>query len=491
MAYQYSIWPLVAILVSLLATLPILAFNDRRPNLRESSTLMAAVAKFMIVAAMIPVVMQGGGFELTLAEVIPGVPIQLRVDALGLIFALVASFLWIFTSLYSIGYMRTLGEHNQTRYFASFAVAISATIGVAFSANLLTLYLFYEMLSLSTYPLVTHHQNDEARKSGRKYLVYILGTSIALVLPAMLITYSAAGTLDFTTGGILAGKVAPDVLALLLVFFLFGFAKAGLMPFHGWLPAAMVAPTPVSSFLHGVAVVKAGVFSIFRIIFDILGPGTLQAANLSVIITTLAAVTLLVASLVALTQDSMKRRLAYSTIGQLSYMVLGAGMLSAVGMVGGIMHLAMHAFGKITLFFCAGAIYVASKKKNISQMDGLGRRMPITFLAFFLGAMSIIGLPPMGGFISKWNLVLGAVDGGQLTLLVVLLVSSLLNAAYFLPIVYRAFFAQPPADAPGGIQEAPLFCLVPLCLTAFGSLLLFFFHKTLLQLAQLALGIAT
>ncbi|MDH3454749.1 MAG: monovalent cation/H+ antiporter subunit D family protein [Desulfuromonadales bacterium] len=482
-----SIWPLAAILISLLGALPILLSN-RQPNLRESWTILIALVKLSIVASLLPGVLQGGGYVFTIAEVLPNVPIELRVDALGMIFALVASCLWLFTSIYSIGYMRALDEHAQTRYFASFAVAISATLGVAFAGNLLTMYLFYEMLSLSTYPLVTHEQNAEARSSGRKYLTYILGTSIGLALPAMLITYSVAGTLDFTAGGILAGKASPELLALLLVLFLFGFAKAGLMPFHGWLPAAMVAPTPVSSFLHGVAVVKAGVFAIFRVIFHILGPETLQTANLSWIITTIASVTLLVASLVALTQDSMKRRLAYSTIGQLSYMVLGAGMLSAVGMVGGVMHLAMHAFGKITLFFCAGAIYVASKKKYISQMDGLGRQMPITFTAFFIGAMSIIGLPPLGGFISKWNLVIGAVDGGQLVLLLVLLTSSLLNAAYFLPVVYRAFFADPPADAVVGVKEAPIFCLVPLCLTACGSLLLFFFHAPLLRLAQLALA---
>lgn len=482
-----SIWPLAAILVSLLGALPIL-LSDRQPNLRESWTILIALVKLSIVASLLPGVLQGGSYVFTIAEVLPNVPIELRVDALGMIFALVASCLWLFTSIYSIGYMRALEEHAQTRYFASFAVAISATLGIAFSGNLLTMYLFYEVLSLSTYPLVTHEQNAEARASGRKYLTYILGTSIALALPAMLITYSVAGTLDFTTGGILAGKASPELLGLLLVLFLFGFAKAGLMPFHGWLPAAMVAPTPVSSFLHGVAVVKAGVFAIFRVIFDIIGPQTLHQANLGWVVATLASVTLLVASLVALTQDSMKRRLAYSTIGQLSYMVLGAGMLSAVGMVGGVMHLAMHAFGKITLFFCAGAIYVASHKKYISQMDGLGRQMPITFTAFFLGAMSIIGLPPLGGFISKWNLVLGAVDGGQLVLLLVLLTSSLLNAAYFLPVVYRAFFAEPPEGAVVGIKEAPLFCLVPLCLTAFGSLLLFFFHDTLLRLAQLSLA---
>lgn len=490
MTPTFSIWPLAAILVSLLGALPILLSN-RQPNLRESWTILIAITKLSLVAALLPGVLAGQVYVYTLAQVLPGVPIELRVDALGMIFALVASCLWLFTSLYSIGYMRALNEHAQTRYFASFAVAISATLGIAFSGNLLTMYLFYEVLSLSTYPLVTHEQNAEARASGRKYLTYILGTSIGLALPAMLMTYAAAGTLDFTSGGILAGKASPELLGLLLVLFLFGFAKAGLMPFHGWLPAAMVAPTPVSSFLHGVAVVKAGVFAIFRIVFHILGPETLQAANLSVIITTLAAVTLLIASLVALTQDSLKRRLAYSTVGQLSYMVLGAGMLSATGQLGGIMHLGMHAFGKITLFFCAGAIYVASKKKYISQMDGLGRQMPITFFAFFLGSLSIIGMPPLGGFISKWNLVLGAVDGGQLSLLIVLLVSSLLNAAYFLPIVYRAFFAPPPLDAVQGVKEAPLFCLVPLCLTALGSLLLFFSHETLLRLAQMALGISS
>ncbi len=482
-----SIWPLAAILVSLLGALPII-LSDRQPNLRESWTILIALVKLTIVAALLPGVLQGGGYVFTIAQVLPGVPIELRVDALGMIFALVASCLWLFTSIYSIGYMRTLDEHAQTRYFASFAVAISATIGVAFAGNLLTMYLFYEVLSLSTYPLVTHEQNTEARASGRKYLVYILGTSIGLALPAMLMTYSAAGTLDFTVGGILAGKASPELLALLLVLFLFGFAKAGLMPFHGWLPAAMVAPTPVSSFLHGVAVVKAGVFAIFRVIFHILGPETLQAANLGVVITTIASVTLLTASLVALTQDSMKRRLAYSTIGQLSYMVLGAGMLSATGMLGGVLHLAMHAFGKITLFFCAGAIYVASKKKYISQMDGLGRRMPITYLAFFLGSMSIIGMPPLGGFISKWNLLVGAIEGDQLLLIIVLLTSSLLNAAYFLPIVYRGFFAATPEGGEEGFKEAPLLCVVPLSLTALASLALFFYPDMFIKLIRLALG---
>ncbi|MEJ2201268.1 MAG: proton-conducting transporter membrane subunit, partial [Desulfuromonadaceae bacterium] len=377
----------------------------------------------------------------------------------------------------------------QTRYFASFAVAISATIGVAFSANLLTMYLFYEMLSLSTYPLVTHEQTAESKQSGRKYLTYILGTSIGLVLPAMLVVYSLTGTLDFKVDGILAGSGAsPQTLALILVLFLFGFAKAGLMPFHGWLPAAMVAPTPVSSFLHGVAVVKAGVFSIMRVLFHIIGPGLLFDVNLGWVITTLASITILVASLVALTQDNLKRRLAYSTIGQLSYMILGAGMLTAAGMTGGMLHLVMHACGKITLFLCAGAIYVAAGKKYISQMDGLGRQMPITYLAFSFASLSIIGIPPLGGFISKWNLVIGAIEGNQMILVVVLLVSSLLNAAYFLPIVYRGFFAKAADPAfEQGVKEAPIFCLVPLTVTACASLALFFYPDVFIRLAQMAL----
>ncbi|MEZ4601163.1 MAG: monovalent cation/H+ antiporter subunit D family protein [Syntrophotaleaceae bacterium] len=487
MASLNSILPLAAIGISLLAAVPIL-LSDRKPNLRESWTLLAAIGKFCLVAAMLPNVLAGGSFVWTLAEVIPGVPIQFRVDAMGLFFALVASFLWICTSLYSIGYMRSLQEHDQTRYFASFAVAISATIGVAFAANLLTLYLFYEVLSLSTYPLVTHEQNGEARVSGRKYLTYILGTSIGLVLPAMVVIYSLTGTLDFTAGGILAGKASPQILALLLVLFLFGFAKAALMPMHGWLPAAMVAPTPVSSFLHGVAVVKVGVFSILRVIIDIFGPDLLRDLDFGMLITTVASVTILAASLVALTQDNLKRRLAYSTVGQLSYMVLGAGMLTAAGMSGGLLHIAMHAFGKITLFFCAGAIYVASHKKYISEMDGLGRRMPVTYGAFLLGSLSIIGMPPLGGFISKWNLLLGAIGSGQMVLVLVLLTSSLLNAAYFLPIVYRGFFAESQSESIAEVREAPLFCLIPLVITALLSLVLFFFPGILLQLVRQALG---
>jgi multicomponent Na+:H+ antiporter subunit D len=404
-----------------------------------------------------------------------------------MLFALVASFLWIITSVYSIGYMRGLDEHAQTRYFCFFAISLSAAVGVAFSANLLTMYLFYEMLSLATYPLVTHHQDEEARTSGRKYLLYTVGASIGLVLPAMLMTYHLTGSLDFSPQGILAGTASRGTVALLLFMFVFGFAKAAIMPFHSWLPAAMVAPTPVSALLHAVAVVKVGVFSIVRVITAIFGTDLLQTFGLSTPLLLVASTTILVGSFIALSQDNLKRMLAFSTIAQLSYIVLGAALLSPKGVTGGMVHIAMHAFGKITLFFCAGAIFVATGKKNISEMTGIGRRMPVTMTAFFIGALSIIGMPPCGGFLSKWYLVLGALEADKIAILVVLLFSSLLNAGYFMPVVYRAFFC-PPEEAlfEARVQEAPLCCVVPLVITAGISIMLLFYPQPFMNLAVMA-----
>jgi multicomponent Na+:H+ antiporter subunit D len=382
--------------------------------------------------------------------------------------------------------MRGLKEHSQTRYFCFFALALSATIGVAFSANLLTLYLFYEMLSLATYPLVTHHQDPEARKSGRKYLLYIVGTSIGFALPAMLIAYNLTGTLEFAKQGFLAGTGSKSLITFLLVLLIFGFAKAAIMPFHSWLPAAMVAPTPVSALLHAVAVVKVGVFSVLRVITGVFGTDLLLSLHLGTVICYIASFTIIVASLIALSQDELKRRLAFSTVSQLSYIVLGAALLSPKGMIGGITHIAMHAFGKITLFFCAGAIAVATGKKYISEMVGIGKRMPITMFAFFIGSLSVIGLPPCGGFISKWYLVLGTLQAHQSVMLVVLLGSSLMNAAYFLPIVYRAFFCTPEeAMFENKMEEAPVWCVAPIVLTALGSIALFFYPQPFFKLARL------
>jgi len=438
---------------------------------------------------MLPAVLRGAEIVYTVAEVLPGAPIKFKVDALGMLFALVSSSLWIITTAYSVGYMRGLDEHSQTRYFCFFALALSATIGVAFSANLLTLFLFYEMLSFATYPLVTHHQDKQARSSGRKYLLYIVGASVGLVLPAMLICYNVAGTLEFASQGFLAGTGSKPLMTILMMMLLFGFAKVAVMPLHSWLPAAMVAPTPVSALLHAVAVVKVGAFSVLRIITGVFGTDLLLSLGLGSVICYIAAFTIVAASLIALSQDELKRRLAFSTIGQLSYIVLGAALLSPNGLIGSMTHIAMHAFGKITLFFCAGAIAVATGKKYVSQMVGIGKRMPITMTAFFIGALSVIGLPPTGGFFSKWYLALGTLQADQWPMLIVLLGSSLLNAAYFLPIVYRAFFCtESESMFDNGMKEAPLWCVVPLVITAFFSIALFFYPTVFLNLAKLAIG---
>lgn len=479
-----SIKPVLAILTSIVVVIPIVLSNNK-PNLRESWSFIAGFVKLIIIASMVPVVLNGSSIDYTLVEIVSGVSLKFRVDSLGLIFALVASSLWIFTTAFSIGYMRKEKEHSQTRYYSFFALALSATIGVAFAANLLTLYLFYEMLSLSTYPLVTHHQNKEARTSGRKYLTYILGSSIGLALPAMLIVYHLTGTLEFANQGILSDSGSKALMSVLLLMFVFGFAKAGIMPFHSWLPAAMVAPTPVSALLHAVAVVKVGVFSIFRVVTGIFGIDLLRSFDLSTVLCYIASITILTGSLIALSQDNLKRRLAFSTIGQLSYIILGLALLSRDGVLGSMLHIVMHAFGKITLFFCAGAIFITHGKKYISDMVGIGKKMPVTMSAFFIGSLSVIGLPPVGGFVSKWFMLLGTLDAHKITMLVVFLVSSLLNAAYFLPIVYKAFFCTAEENQfKGQIKEAPMWSLVPLVLTAIISIILFFYPQPFLTLAQ-------
>ncbi|MFP4168582.1 MAG: monovalent cation/H+ antiporter subunit D family protein [Desulfonatronovibrionaceae bacterium] len=483
-----SLRPLFAVLVSALI-IPVLMSSGKHPNVREAWTFTAAFAKFGLIVSMLPGVLQGRIYMFTVSTPFPGLPIELRVDALGMLFALVASFLWIFTTLYSIGYMRGLKEHGQTRFFSFFALSLSSTIGAAFSANLFTLYLFYEILSLSTYPLVVHHQDRESKISGRKYLGFILGTSVGLVLPAMLICYHYAGTLDFTPGGILSGQVPISMLVPLLLLFVFGFAKAAIMPFHPWLPAAMVAPTPVSALLHAVAVVKVGAFSVYRVITGIFGVDLLAEYGLNEISMYLAGITIIGASLIALSQDNLKRRLAFSTISQLSYIVLGASMLGGSALLGGALHIANHAFMKITLFFCAGAIFVRHKKKNISELDGIGYKMPFTMGAFAIGALGMVGLPPVAGFVSKWYLCLGALETGQILFLIVLLLSSLLNAAYFFPILYRAFFRRPTEWRPGQrieTAEAPLTLVFPLCCTAFYSVVLGIYPDLPFQIMQLA-----
>ena len=459
----------------------------RWPNLREAITLLTAAAVCITVIELYVLFTNGTALSIVIAEPLPGLPLHFEVESLGMLFALVASILWLVTSVYSIGYMRGRKEKNQTRFYALFAVAIGSTLGAAFSGNLLSLFLFYEMLTISTYPLVAHAGTNKARRNARTYVVILLASSIMLLLFAVVITYTAAGTLDFNPGGILAGKLDPASAGLLYALFIFGIAKAAVMPFHQWLPAAMVAPTPVSALLHAVAVVKVGVFSILKVTIYIFGSDFINRSGASDWLIWIAGGTILLASFIAMTKDNLKLRLAYSTISQLSYVVLGAMLATNISLIGGALQISMHAFAKITLFFAAGAILVAANKSDISDMGGLGRAMPITFGAFLVGSLSIIGLPPFGGMWSKWYLGLGTVETGQWLLLSALLISSLLNIAYLLPVPVKGFFGKAPdGTAYTNIKEAPPSCLIAMAITAMACLLLFFFPDPFYRLAQTA-----
>ena len=485
-----DIRPLIAFIAPLIGVIGIVWAGEKRKNLRETFTFLVATIQASVVLSMVPLLLSGGIIEFKIWQMFTHVPLMLRVDGFGLLFACVASLLWIATSVYAIGYMRGLHEHAQTRFYSFFAISLSATIGVAFSANLLTIYFFYEMLSVSTFPLVTHMQDKEARTGGRTYLGYLLFTSLCLLLPALSWCYvwldGGTVTMDFLADTGKVGAFSQTTQIILLILFTFGFAKAGIMPLHSWLPGAMVAPTPVSALLHAVAVVKVGVFCVIRVYSDIFGVQVLQELDGEDWMIGIACATILISSLIALSQDNLKRRLAFSTIGQLGYVVLGATLATEQGIGGSVLHIAMHACGKITLFFCAGAIFVASGKKYVSELRGLGRKMPITMGAFMIGSLSVIGLPPLGGFVSKWYLVLGALDRDMLWVVVILLISSLLNVFYLLPVAVTAFFRTPETDSESGIEEAPWPCVLPLTLTAMGCFVLFFLTDPLLRLVGLA-----
>lgn len=465
---------LIAIAIPFLAAL-LIWFTGNNPNQRETITLTSAVALFVTVLCMLAPFAAGAPLEWYGPGPLPGVKFAFRVEILGLAFACVASFLWIAASLYSIGYMRGNNEPRQTRFYICFAIALGCTIGLAFSDNLLTLFIFYEALTLSTYPLVTHHKNDEAKAAGRTYLGLLMSTSIVLLLSAIIATYVLTGTVSFEAGGIMAGKVSPAIGSILLLLFMYGTGKAALMPIHRWLPAAMVAPTPVSALLHAVAVVKAGVFTVVKVSVYVFGLDYLQTLWSTDVLLYIATFTLLMASVIAMRQDNLKRRLAYSTVSQLSYVVVGAMLATSMGMIGAGLQIVMHAFGKITLFFCAGAIYTAAHKSEISQMNGLGRVMPITFGAFLIGALSVIGLPPLGGAWSKLFLALGAAQAEHLLVIAALMISSLLNVVYLLAPVIRGFFMKPEGGSDhAGMHEAPLPSLIALVVTAVGCVVLFF-----------------
>jgi multicomponent Na+:H+ antiporter subunit D len=477
---------LLAVLTPFAGALIIPLFQGR-PNAREGVTLITAGALCATVFALLSPVLAGARPEAQIIEVLPGLALGFRVEPLGMLFALVASSLWIVNSIYSIGYMRANKEPRQTGFYVCFAIALGSTMGIAFAKNLFTLFLFYEALTISTYPLVAHKQNAEAVRAGRLYLLLLLGSSLLLFLPAIIATWAIAGTVDFTPGGVLGGKVSASLAAALLALYVFGIGKAAVMPMHFWLPAAMVAPTPVSALLHAVAVVKAGVFTILKVAVLIFGIDTLSALGQSTWLTVVAGSTVLVASYVALRQDNLKRRLAYSTVSQLSYVILGVAILAPISVVGAAMHLAAHAVSKITLFFAAGSIYTAAHLTEVSQLDGIGRRMPWTMGAFTIGAIGMIGLPPTAGFLGKWLMLAGATQTGNWIAVSVIVLSTVLNAGYFLPIVFRAFFRElAPTSHPHG--EAPLPIVIALTATAMGTLLMFIFPDVPYALARQMIG---
>jgi formate hydrogenlyase subunit 3/multisubunit Na+/H+ antiporter MnhD subunit len=490
--------PVWAIIWPTLVALFIL-FTGKRPNIRESGTLLGSLALCLTVLSMTPVVLKNGPIQFSGFDLFPGIEFAFRVDALGLIFATTSSCLWILVSIYSIGYMRTLKEHAQTRFYFSFALALAGAIGIAFAANLVTMFVFYEILTISTYALVAHEESPEAISAGHKYLAYLL-TGGVFFLVAILATYFLVGNTDFSYHGILSPALdttSAATLQVIFFFFLIGFAKAAWMPLHSWLPSAMVAPTPVSALLHAVAVVKAGVFGIIRIVCHIYGIDLMQSLGLGVVLAGIAAVTIVFANFYAIGQKNLKRLLAYSTINQLSFIILGVALLSPMSVTGAMLHIPFHGFMKITLFLCAGAITAITGIRMISDMGGIGRMLPITLGAFVIGALGMCGAPPLAGFISKWHVALGAVESGQLFFLIIICAGSLLDVVYFFPVIRTAFFAKMPASEiletdlepkvalytekiPIVEYQQPLylFMVVPLAITAIFSIVYCLFPNT-------------
>ena len=478
----------IAMLIGLLAPLVVAVltpFLAVRHVWRDAAGPVGGVITFLAAVEVALAVLDGETPRLFVAQIAEGLAIEFAVTPLGAIFGLVASGLWILAALYSVGYMHGNHEKHQTRFAAFYAVAVHAAMAVAWSGNLLVLFIFYEILTFSTYPLVTHKESAVARNAGRLYMSILVGTSVILLLPAVVWVWFNTGTLDFRPGGYLEGQVDPTMVPILLGLFAFGVGKAALMPIHRWLPAAMVAPTPVSALLHAVAVVKAGVFTILTVVVYVFGIDFLAKTGASHWLIWLTAFTILASSLVAISKDDIKARLAYSTISQLSYIVLGAALASQMAVQGAALHIVMHAAGKITLFFCAGAIYVQAHLTKVSDLDGQGREMPWVFAAFFVGALSIIGIPPLGGSWSKFMLMAGAADAGYIAILAVLGLSSLLNVYYLLEPLSRAFFREKIKSVE--VKRHPL-VVIPPVMTALISVALFFYNETFLDLAILASG---
>lgn len=466
--------PLVLLLISLAAAMIIFPLAEHRVRVRSTVNLVAAVAKPLLVFALIPTVVVGGVRPEFSVPFLPGIDLVLRVDPLAVLFAALSAFLWLFTTIYAIGYFE--GRQHRSRFFGFFSLCVTATVGISFAGNLITFLVFYELLTVVTYPLVAHWGSSEALRAARSYLRYTLTGGLAVLVGVVWLTIYA-GPVDFTEGGapgVVALAGASPAVAVVIFGLLVGGmgVKAALVPLHGWLPKAMVAPAPVSALLHAVAVVKAGVFGIVRVVDDVFG---IQVADRLGVLTPLlvvACLTILYGSYQALRQDDLKRRLAFSTVSQVSYVVVGITLFSLAGTAGGVVHLVHQGIMKITLFFCAGLFAETAGISRISQMSGLGRRMPWASSAFTVGAFGMIGLPPTAGFVTKWLLGLGALESAHPWVLGVLIVSSLLNAAYFLPVVYRMWFAAPDTEPDEVVRlREPGTLLVPTLVTAATTLL--------------------
>jgi len=469
----------------------ILLFGEKRKDFRETVIIIAGLILLAINLPLLSACLQGTIPETSAHNIFGNLSLQLRTEPLGALFGVLASFLWIITTIYSIGYMRAHKEANQTRFYTCFALAIAAVMLAAHAANLFTLFVAYEIITLSTIPLVTHAGTDAARRAGKIYVLTLMGSSIGLLLPAIIWIYSLTGSTDFVAGGLLVdsiqqNNISKTALGILLALIVFGTAKAALMPFHGWLPNAMVAPTPVSALLHAVAVVKTGVFLILKVVIYIIGVNSLSDSSIQTGLIYFTGCTILLASLIAMTKDNLKARLAYSTISQLAYIILAALIATELSLMGGGLHIISHAFGKITLFFCAGAILVSLHKKNVSDLDGVGKKIPITMIAFFIGSLSIIGLPPTGGTWSKLLIAQGSIDASLWFPVAVLLISSLLNIAYLLPIPIRAFFKaentnNSSSDSGSHHSSEPISCKIAIIITSFACIALFFFPDSIMQ----------
>lgn len=461
--------PVFALMTSLIAAVVIFALPEQGYRLRTAVNLGAALVKLGLVIVMVWGVFRGVEYGVSFTMV-PGVAFVLKADALAMMFAGLSSVLWLMTTIYAVGYLED--SPNRSRFFGFFSLCVASTTGIALAGNLFTFFVFYEMLTLSTYPLVVHRGTEQALKAGRTYLIYTL-TGGAVLLLAIAWLHGVAGDLSFREGGHFI-NADPGIHTSLIVIFILLVAglgvKAALFPLHGWLPKAMVAPAPVSALLHAVAVVKAGAFGIVRVVYNIYGVNASSTLGLLTPLAWLAAFTMIYGSIRALSQVDLKRLLAFSTVSQVSYIILGVCLFGPVGATGGLVHLLHQGIMKITLFFCAGNYAETLGIHRIDEMNGAGRRMPGTSLAFTIGAFGMIGVPPLAGFITKWTMGTGALAANMEWVIAVLVLSSLLNAAYFLPILHRLWFREVQGDWPHerhwGRMETSAWLLWPPLFTA-------------------------